>query len=81
MIRSNVRPLSAERLIMVETVKKYCVHDDCRYRSYFDKQPCCIYMIITGYPRDCKISECNKYKAGKKKLKSCLDGFHYVNDL
>ena len=62
---------------MVETVKKHCVHPDCRYRGIFDGQPSCQYMIITGRPRVCNISECDKYKAGKVKTISSLGGFTY----
>lgn len=34
-------------------------------------------MMITGKPRGCKISECNKYEAGKLKVVSYMEGFWY----
>lgn len=34
-------------------------------------------MMITGKPRGCKISECNKYETGKLKVVSYMEGFWY----
>ena len=66
---------------MNETVKQDCIYKDCKYRGSFDYQPCCIYMLVTGEPRGCKISECNKYKAGKVTVVSHMSGMHYKNDI
>ena len=43
---------------MNETVKEHCIHKDCKYRTRFDSQPSCGYMMITGKPRGCSISKC-----------------------
>ena len=63
---------------MIETVKEHCEHLDCMYRGRFDSQPCCMYMIVTGCPRGCDISKCNKYKAGKRKVLQDMDGFRFI---
>ena len=51
-----------------ETVAKHCTHTECIYRSYIDggKTPICFYAVLAGEPRRCKISECDKYKDGRK---------------
>ena len=51
-----------------ETVKENCSHPDCVYRSHIagGVTPVCIYALIEGRSRNCKISECDKYKGGKK---------------
>ena len=62
---------------MNETVKEHCIHKDCKYRTRFDSQPSCGYMMITGKPRGCSISKCDKYSQGKIATVSKLGGMHY----
>ena len=62
---------------MNETVRRHCKHKDCRYRSEFNYEPCCAYMIATGHPRNCDISSCDKYDASKIETVSTLGGVHY----
>lgn len=61
----------------METVKDDCKHIDCKWRGRFDSQPVCQYMMITGKPRGCKISECDKYEAGKIGVRSYMEGLFY----
>ena len=61
----------------METVRKDCKHEDCRWRGRFDSQPVCQYMMITGKPRGFNISDCNKYEPGKVKVVSYMEGFWY----
>lgn len=63
---------------MVETVKESCEHIDCMYRGRFDSQPCCMFMIVTGRPRNCEVSRCDKYKAGKRVVLQDMGGFHFT---
>lgn len=52
----------------VELVEDLCPKD-CIYRSYLHGSgtPICYYAVIERVPsRGCKISECDKYKAGVK---------------
>ena len=65
---------------MVETVKQHCQHTDCMYRARSTLVETCDYMLVTGQPRNCDISICDKYKAGKKKVVSTLGGFIYDVD-
>lgn len=65
----------------METVKNDCKHPDCKYRSIFDSQPACAYMMITGRRRGCDIKDCDKYESGKIKTISTLDGVRYENDV
>lgn len=65
---------------MIETVAQHCKHNDCKYRSTFDGEACCGYMLITGKSRNCDISRCNKYKAGERILRSTLGGLYYCDD-
>ena len=37
-----------------------CKHKGCIYRGRIAGTDCCDYCFITGYPRGCKISECDK---------------------
>ena len=60
---------------MSETVIKHCKHEDCKYRCKLGKDACCVYILIKGVSRGCKISECDKYQAGKIVYKSTLEGF------
>lgn len=61
----------------METVKRDCTRLDCKYRGHFDSQPCCVFMIVTGKPRGCSISECARYSPGKLKMASYAEGFRY----
>ena len=65
---------------MIETVKVHCQHEDCKYRGRFNFVPCCVYMLVTGRPRGCDISKCDKYVAGKLKIGNGVDGFRYIDD-
>lgn len=65
---------------MIETVSEHCKHIDCRYRTSIYYAPCCGYMLITGKPRNCDISKCDKYSNGKRILKSTLGGMWYDPD-
>ena len=52
----------------VELMDK-CLHDDCVYRGYIyldGQEPVCQYALVECKARGCKISECDKYRAGKK---------------
>ena len=50
-----------------ETVANSCRHPECIYRSQIDGgTPICFYAVLAGEPRRCKISECDKYKDGRK---------------
>lgn len=61
----------------IETVTEHCIHKDCKYRSRSTLIESCDYMLVTRRPRGCKISECNKYEIGRKKMISTLGGFRY----
>ena len=52
----------------LETVLEHCTHPDCIYRGAIDAgyTPVCLYAMHTGEARRCPISECDKYKPGKK---------------
>lgn len=53
-----------------EEVKKHCKHKDCVYRVRFAYGiECCAYMLATGKPRGCSISECDKCRPGTRKVK------------
>lgn len=45
-----------------------CQHEDCVYRGTIEagKTPVCNYALVEGRVRGCPISECSKYKSGKK---------------
>lgn len=51
-----------------ETMKE-CRHPRCIYRSTINsgRIDVCTYTLQTGKSRNCKISECDKYKDGLKK--------------
>ncbi len=53
---------------VIETVEEHCQHPDCYYRMKLDDS-ChyCGYCIVEYQLRGCKISECTRYKRGKKK--------------
>lgn len=52
----------------VELCSTHCRHPECIYRSQIDggNTPICFYAVLAGEPRRCKISECDKYKDGRK---------------
>lgn len=52
----------------IEEVRFHCKHPECIYRSQIDggNTPICFYAVLAGEPRRCKISECDKYKDGRK---------------
>lgn len=50
----------------IETVVRHCKHKDCIYRGYLYWTPFCDYIGVEKKSRGCKISECDKYKPGKK---------------
>ena len=50
-----------------------CRHPDCFYHSAKNTVPTCDYILRTGVPRGCKVSECDKYKPrGKEKNKTIV---------
>lgn len=50
-----------------------CKHPDCYYHSAKNTVPTCDYILRTGVPRGCKVSECDKYKPrGKEKNKTIV---------
>lgn len=60
---------------MSETVSEHCKHKDCIYRIKIGTQdPICTYIEKEHRPRGCKISECDKYKAGSRRV-----GIQYGN--
>ena len=51
----------------LETVAECCHRTDCVYRSKIEGGiPICVYILVEGVPRGCSISECDKYKSGRK---------------
>lgn len=52
----------------LETVLEHCTHPDCIYRGAIDAgyTPVCLYCLYEYKARGCKISECDKYRSGKK---------------
>lgn len=60
-------PAAPEYTEKAETIKD-CKHKDCEYRrSGNDRMnPTCDYLIMTGQPRGCDISECDKYRSKYK---------------
>ena len=50
-----------------------CKHPDRYYHSAKNTVPTCDYILRTGVPRGCKVSECDKYKPrGKEKNKTIV---------
>lgn len=51
----------------IELVADLCPKD-CVYRTTLDGggTPCCIYILCEDKSRGCKVSECDKYKAGER---------------
>ena len=61
-----------EKSTQPETME-LCKHPDCYYHSAKNTLPTCDYILRTGVPRGCKVSECDKYKPrGKEKNKSIV---------
>lgn len=61
-----------ENSMQPETMER-CRHPDCYYRSAKNTVPTCDYILRTGMPRGCKVSECDKYKPrGKEKNKTIV---------
>ena len=61
-----------EKSTQPETIEP-CKHPDCYYHSAKSTVPTCDYILRTGVPRGCKVSECDKYKPrGKEKNKSIV---------
>lgn len=53
---------------MEETVNEHCPKD-CVYRVPFDfASDYCAYLVMEGTRRGCDVSNCNKYKQGKRKV-------------
>lgn len=52
----------------IELVSTHCKHKDCIYRKEIASggTPFCFYAAMEHQARGCKISECDKYKAGDK---------------
>lgn len=51
----------------VETVKQHCKHEDCVYRRHLEAwTPYCDYIGVEKQPRGCDISNCDKYRPGRK---------------
>ena len=52
----------------IELVETHCKHRDCVYRNYIRGEGIsfCGYILEEGHSRGCKISQCDKYKPGKK---------------
>lgn len=49
-----------------------CRHPDCYYHGTKNTTPTCDYLLHTGTPRGCKISECDKYRPEGKRNKSIV---------
>jgi len=53
---------------VIEEVDEYCPKD-CIYRMHLDGTThYCGYCAVEKRSRGCKVSECNRYKRGKKKI-------------
>lgn len=49
----------------------HCKKSDCRFKSIINTNTqICYYMGITGRPRGCRPTECDKYEKAKNKRKS-----------
>lgn len=57
----------------IETVDEHCKHEDCCYRFLlthgYRAVHYCDYIGVEGKPRGCKISECDKYRKGRRRCK------------
>ena len=55
---------------MQEETIKDCPHKDCMYRGdNGHRWEFCKYCLVTGHPRGCGISDCDKYKPGRTRAK------------
>lgn len=65
---------------VIETVEEHCKHKDCVYRLTFDTNgtPYCNYCVMEQMVRGCKISECTRYRTGKRTVTMSKDGLHYL---
>lgn len=58
----------------IETVEEHCKHIDCVFRGHLshvrNSTSCCDYLFLTGKSRGCKISECDKYIKGVRKIRN-----------
>lgn len=53
----------------IETVEEHCKHEDCIYRMHFQgSTEFCAYLLVTNELRGCPISQCNRYRAGDKRV-------------
>ncbi len=58
----------------IETCERNCKFEDCIYRRYIETGiPICFYAAIMKESRKCSISNCDKYRTGKKKAKTYHD--------
>ena len=64
----------------METVKKDCIHLDCVYRGRGHGSATCDYAIIEKHSRGCSISECDKYRKGKRSRRSKLEYVYWEAD-
>ena len=68
----------------VQTVNEHCRHLDCKYRGKMTSlgfgQEWCMYCYITGHPRKCEISKCDKYSKGKLKRQNTKEGIRFYDD-
>lgn len=66
---------------MLEITDRHCKHKDCVYRGWLSAPngvATCDYILIEGRSRNCKISECDKYRTGIKTTKSELSFLYSV---
>lgn len=64
----HMRAAERQKKVAVELVNELCPKD-CFYRVKLDDTTdYCAYCVIEYEPRRCKISECDKYKRGKRKV-------------
>ena len=49
-----------------------CKHKDCVYRGNKSGLTTCDYCYITGMPRGCKISQCDKYISGLQRKEQLI---------
>lgn len=68
---------------MIETVEEHCRHTDCVYRCILDAQgtPFCNYAVMERRMRNSRISECDKYKRGRKRVVMNAGTLNYTWEL
>ena len=55
----------------IETCLEHCKYEDCIYKRVIGGGiPVCFYAVVMNESRKCKISECDKYRTGKKRVRS-----------